>query len=116
MENVQIVLTSLKIDKTTENENLNDLKWHAWKKYVDGKLKKVLEEGNTEDLAGHIQTLMPHFLRHVYTKREQAFSYKKQIEASTSKSFDLETAILQVDFVENYACSYQDEVQSAYWQ
>lgn len=104
------------LDEITQKENLNGLNWYFWRKYGTGKLKKVLEEGDSEDLAKHIKNLVPHFLKHVHTKREQALAYRKQIELATSPSFEPKIAILQVDFAENYTCGYQDEVQSAHWQ
>ena len=35
---------------------------------------------------------------------------KEQVETSDS------TAVLQIDFAENYSTFWQDEVQSAHWQ
>ena len=33
-----------------------------------------------------------------------------------SHDFDPAFALIQVDFSENYTCTYQDEIQSAHWQ
>ena len=70
-----------------------------------------MEEGTTDDLRTYISSILPTFMEHCYSKREQA-AYTLEweaIEGSENK------ALLQVDFSENYTCQYQHEIQSALW-
>ena len=90
--------------------------WYVWKNDADNKLCKVLEEGTTNDLQQHILSILPQFLQHCHTKREQATSYNHQREAAVSDAHNTTHALIQVDFSENYTCVAQDEIQSAHWK
>ena len=57
---------------------------------------------------------MPKFLKHCFINRKQTESY--QLDREEAQSFDSNTMTLQMDFAENYACTAQDEVQSAHWK
>ena len=47
-------------------------------------------------------------------RRKQAKSYEDDKSEAAMKNSN--TAMLQVDFAENYTCTAQDEVQSAQWK
>ena len=52
------------------------------------------------------------FLQHFFIKQKQSDSYiklKEQIETNDS------TAVLNIDFAENYSTFWQDKVQLAHW-
>lgn len=48
-------------------------------------------------------------------KKEQALQYNPQKEKVSPNTSDLTTALLQIDFAENYMCVAQYEVQSFHW-
>ncbi|CAB3978921.1 Hypothetical predicted protein [Paramuricea clavata] len=81
----------------------------------DGKLCKIVKEGTSDDLFSHLCAILPEFLQHSYTKRNQAESYHNEREA-VSGDFDQSFAMPQVDFSENYTCMFQDEIQRAHWK
>ena len=49
---------------------------------------------------------------HHFVKEKQLAAFKSDYDFSDT-NFD--TAVLQIDFVENYSSFYQDEVQSTHW-
>ena len=52
------------------------------------------------------------FLPHFFIKQKQSDSYmklKEQVETNDS------TAVLEINFAENYSTFWQDKVQSAHW-
>ena len=91
-------------------DQCSDISWYVWKYDNEGKLVKSLEEGSTDDLRFYIITLIPQFLQHCYTKREQSKVYKQQ-----RANMDPHQALIQVDFSENFTCGHQDKIQSAHW-
>lgn len=90
--------------------------WQVWEKTESGRLQKHNLEGMTSDLTKYLLTMFPSYIEHVYIKREQAKSYKKERDIAGSSDFLKNECLLQVDFSENYTCIAQDEVQSAHWQ
>ena len=81
--------------------------WYEWRKDKDGCLNKVEQEGLTDDLFQHICSMLPRFLEHCYVKRNQAESYNEERNMVGSHDFDPAFALIQVDFSENYTCTYQ---------
>ena len=57
---------------------------------------------------------MPKFLKNCFINRKQTESY--QLDKEEAQSFNSKTMTMQMDFAENYACTAQDEVQSAHWK
>ena len=91
--------------------------WYVWRNDEANKLCKVLENGTTNDLTNlqrYIISILPQFLQHCYTKREQATAYQQKREAAESDIHDTSHALIQVDFSENYTCVAQDKIQSAH--
>ncbi|XP_063230878.1 uncharacterized protein LOC134535630 [Bacillus rossius redtenbacheri] len=91
------------------SENSSDVNWFVWKE-CDGRLLKVQEDGQLQDLVDHILTIGPPFLEHCYLKRAQSKAYQTERAAVESTPH---VALIQVDFSENYTCTAQDEIQSA---
>ncbi|XP_030827949.1 uncharacterized protein LOC115928135 [Strongylocentrotus purpuratus] len=89
--------------------------WLQWETDKDGRMMKIQEEGTVGELVQHITAILPQFLQHCYVKREQASAYNAQREKVSPESHDTHSALLQVDFSENFTCVAQDEVQSAHW-
>jgi len=68
--------------------------------------------GTVKNLYDHVVLMSQKFFRHCYIKRMQAKQYeenKKNAALLTSH-----TAVVQIDFSENYTCISQDEIQSAH--
>ena len=89
----------------TDMDDAAEVTWYVCKNDSDERLSKVVEEGTTDDLHTYISSILPQFMEHCYSKREQAAA----IKGSENK------ALLQVDFSKNYTCQYQDEIQSVHW-
>lgn len=89
-----------------------DTKWFRWQK-VNGRLSKLEERGKLEDLYDYISSITPKFMQHCRIKRRQAQQYELDKQIATAEYS--KTAVLQMDFAENYSCAAQDEVQSAHW-
>ena len=102
-----------------ENHDVADddvVTWYIWKNDENDKLCKAVEEGTVSELREYICSITPQFMEHCYIKRQQAARYTKEREAAMSTPNDESKALLQVDYSENYSCSYQDEIQSAHWK
>jgi len=56
---------------------------------------------------------MPKFLQHCFIKKKQAQGYEADKDLASQPPSS--TAVLQIDFAENYTGVSQDEVQSANW-
>ena len=59
----------------------------------------------------------PDMIEHVRVKRIQAAAFKSFINMTVPdhESFNPDTAVIQVDWAENYKCISQDEIQPANW-
>ena len=97
----------------TDMDDAAKVTWYVWKNDSGVRLSKVVEEGTTDDLRTYISSILPQFMEHCYSKREQAAAYKLEWEATEGSE---NKALLQVDFSENYTCQYQDEIQTTHWQ
>ena len=53
-----------------------EVTWYVWKNDSDERLSKIVEEGTTDDLRTYISSILPQFMEHCYSKREQAAAYK----------------------------------------
>ena len=88
-------------------------KWCQWKE-ENGFLQKVVQQGSTTDAFDELARQLPKFFWHSFVKERQATSYN----GSKSKAMepDSNTCLLQMDFAENFTCTWQDEIQSAHWK
>lgn len=69
-----------------------------------------LQTGSAAKLINYFLQIYPQFLRHSYTKREQANAFN--IDRKSAEEND-DVAVLQIDFAENYKCEAQNEIQPA---
>ena len=74
------------------------------------KTKKVCKEGTINDVFISLRSKLPNFLEHVFVKRKQSSYFEER-----KSNLQVEEAIVQVDFAENYSCKHQDEIQSPHW-
>lgn len=91
--------------------------WNVWRKNPKtNRTEKHAEENKTmKDLLAHTVALSPQFLKHSFTKREQAEMFNlHDVPRAMNDEYAVE-GLLQVDFAENFVCIYQDEVQNAHW-
>ena len=75
--------------------------------------KKMMKCCRTGTVLAAIESLtekLPEFLLHVFIKREQSNCFQMKLLSIPSGS-----AVIQVDFSENYTLQQQGEIQSAYW-
>lgn len=109
--------SAIKIKKTLESiiersyEVSAAVTWIVWEKDDSGKrfIKRSMN-GSIEELLNHFIAMIDKFLIHSYIKRVQAEVFEMHRQHLTDDS-----AILQVDFAENFTCVAQDEIQSAHW-
>lgn len=87
-------------------------KWMKWQE-ANGRLAKLANTGRVHDLYNCICSISKKFLGYCYIKRVQSKQYEQDKQLALLQSSDI--AVLQMDFVENYTCTAQDEIQSAHW-
>ena len=92
---------------TMDIEPETNITWREWEKTADKGLRYVINEGCAAELLERIRDDMDKTASHVYTKRVQAEDFEDDKECGVR--------VLQMDFAMNYACEYQNEVQSALW-
>lgn len=85
------------------------IKLYQWKK-VEGVTKKEVIEINLENLFELLKEQLKPFLIHTYVKRIQSNHFE-----NSKKEVNSRKIVLQVDFSENFAFKYQNEIQSAHW-
>ena len=96
-------------DSTYEKPQNSDdpAKWMKWEEVI-----KNQKSGSVGSLYNYLSSILPDFFIHTFVKRKQAKSYEDDKSEAGMKNPN--TAMLQVDFAENYTCTAQDEVQSAH--
>lgn len=98
--------------KFFENINLDTLvTWEQWK--VDEKVETKKSEGTIKNLIDVLFGLLPLFKKHVYVNRMQKKHFRS---LRNDLQIDETTAVIQIDFAENFSIRRQDEIQSAYFQ
>lgn len=97
----------------------NIITWHVWKTRktcVTGKeiSRKVLatQRGNVRDLIAELTEETKCLSEHLFRANWQHRQFEK---IRTASPFPAETVAVVMDFAENYACTFQEEVQSAHW-
>ncbi|XP_065665666.1 uncharacterized protein LOC136087088 [Hydra vulgaris] len=90
--------------------------WYQWEKVAEGNgkeyIKKIEKKGRVDDLYRTFSKSLPSFLWHYFIKQKQSKTYRDhKIQLQSNP----DTAVLQVDFAENFSTLWQDEVQSAHW-
>lgn len=105
-----ITKTFLAISKLPEYKN-KPVEWMQWvKKEKENRYINELQKGTTEKLINYFLKIHAQFLMHSYTKREQANAFNND-RKSVEENVDV--AVLQIDFAENYKCEAQKEIQPA---
>lgn len=95
---------------TESNNNLNQsMIWQQWE-VVDGRPKLMNVDGTCEIALEDLVKKVPHFKIHSFVKKVQADYFENK-----KKSLSENSAVLQIDFAENYSMVSQDEIQSAHW-
>ena len=95
-----------------------DLKWKKWQNMTQtgkggAKLsKKALIEvtGNAVDFLEELNNQLTPYALHVFTAKWQFRQYK-----TLKANLPPKTLLTVADFAENYRCTYQDEITSAYY-
>jgi hypothetical protein len=63
-----------------------------------------------------LEKVFPKFILHYCVKRHQSMMYRNQkMYITSSKEPPLQTLLIHFDFAENFRCSSQDQIQSAYY-
>ena len=73
-------------------------------------MKKICKAGSVAEAVATLIEKMPEFLAHVFIKRQQSACFQEKLSDIPDAS-----AVIQVDFSENYSLQQQGEIQSAYW-
>ncbi len=73
-------------------------------------MKKVCWVGTVTEAVDTLLDKMPDFLAHVFIKRQQSHCFQEKLANIPEGS-----AVIQVDFSDNYSLQQQGEIQSAYW-
>ena len=86
------------------------MKWEE----VNGHIIQNKKSGSVGSLYNYLNSILPDFFIHTFVIRKQAKSYEDDKSGADMKNSN--TAMLQVDFAENYMSTAQDEIQSAHWK
>ena len=86
-------------------------KWMKWEEQ-NGRLVKNEITGTVKNLYDHVVLMSQKFFCHCYIKRMQAKQYEE--DKKNAAPLTSHTAVVQMDFSENYTCISQDEIQSAH--
>ena len=94
----------------------NAATWYVGRNDETNKLCKVFDDWTTNNLQQYIISILPQFLQHGYSKREQAVAYQQEWEAAVSDTHDTSQALIEVDVSEKYTCVAKDKIQGAHWE
>lgn len=72
----------------------------------------VAKKGNMGDLLRELKDELVFLSAHLFRAHWQHQQYTAM---QKMKPFPRETVLMVMDFAENFACSYQEEVQTAHW-
>ena len=86
------------------------IKYDTWVKADNGHHEKTNKKVKVSKLIDDVVEQSGNFFKHCYVTKCQAKAFNIDRDAAEPQS-----ATLQIDFGENYSCTSQDEVQSAYW-
>ena len=110
-----------KLDKVNELAVMKDHKGPAeWKKWTrvskeengkkTSKMVLMRKEGTVEELVEELKMEAEGLSQHLFTANWQSREFLQ-----ISKSPPHGSAVMVMDFAENYGCRYQDEVQAVHW-
>ena len=90
-------------------EEDSTFKWYQWVE-KNGFLQKAVRHGSTADAFDELAGQLTKFFWHSFIKEKQANSYNdSKLKAMES---DNNRCLLQMDFAENFTCTWQDEIQT----
>ena len=106
---------SVFVDAINHESLQKEASWNIWEKIEeDGRTAKTSKTGNTQDLLNALESKLKKFLFHYFINKQQTDAYNYCKNVSTEQTS--RTAMVQMDFSENFSCNYQDEVSSAHWK
>ena len=101
------------------NDDDTIVTWHAWKTRkvsMAGKevSRKILatESGSVAELISQLPDKVKFLSEHLF---HASWQHKQFQKLQTALPFPTDTVAVVMDFAENYACQFQEEVQSAHW-
>jgi hypothetical protein len=83
--------------------------YHQWQT-LEGRATKCQLNGTVDDVFKELRSQLKPFLLHTFLKRRQAEHFE-----NLKASVDGSTAVLQVDYSENFSFGEQNEIQTAHW-
>ena len=78
----------------------------------NNRMTKLIYQGTVSEAMEKLANQLPTFLWHAFIKEKQANSYSQDKDLAQRE--DSSTCLLQMDFAENYAALFQDEIQTAH--
>jgi hypothetical protein len=84
--------------------------WQKWEKTEQSSKDFVEKAGTISTMIDELEKELKGLARHVKTAKWQREQYN-----SLSENLPFGHAIVTLDYAENYACKFQNEVQSAHW-
>ena len=72
----------------------------------------VTKEGSVSSLVNELKTEVRFLAEHLFRADWQHAQFTRM---RALEPFPANTALMVLDFAENFSCSYQDEVQAAHW-
>ena len=73
-------------------------------------MKKICRARSVNDAVNSFMEKIPNFLAHVFIMGKQSYCFQEKLS-----NIPKGTALIQVDFSENYSFQQQEEIQFAYW-
>ncbi len=78
--------------QTLQEENAAT--WYVGRNEETNKLCKELDDWTTNNLQQYIISILPQFLQHGYSTREQAVAYQQELESAVSDTHDTSQALI----------------------
>ncbi|XP_067247442.1 uncharacterized protein [Chanodichthys erythropterus] len=103
-----ILLQNIISNIPDEDKNIQTM-WHSWES-EGGFQVKIMKRGELRDVFALLLASATKFLKHCFIKRNQSAVFQQKMKDTSETS-----AVLQIDFAENYTTAYQDEIQAAHW-
>ena len=101
------------LDEINEKHLRAAATWYQWEKGKDGWTEKNKKKGTFENLLSTLQNLTEFLLHYIVNKLQTEAYNACQLTATAA---DSNTAMVQMDFSENFSGVYQGEVSNAHWK
>ncbi|CAF0992261.1 unnamed protein product [Didymodactylos carnosus] len=86
------------------------INWTLWTTDDAGRAVKITSVGTVSKCVQILESKLPHFLKHVFIKREQS-KYFESIKLNTTDQY----CLLQYDYSENFSTVHQNGIQLAHF-